>query len=778
MAYSDLRKIAFVGDYPPRKCGIATFTHDLRSAVAQYAPSECIVVPVDDLADSYDYPSEVRFQITEQDLNSYRRAADFINFSDVDVVSLQHEFGIYGGSAGGHILTFLRDLRRPVVTTLHTVLPEPSADQRRVIDQLVELSTRLVVMTERSRAMLCEVYKVPEHKIDHIVHGIPDRPFADPNFYKDQFGVEGKYVGLTFGLLSPNKGIETVLKALPDVISEVPNFVYLILGATHPSLVRAEGETYRISLERMAKELGIQKHVSFYNRFVELRELTEFIGAADLYITPYLNAVQAVSGTLAYSFGCGQAVISTPYWHAEELLDDDRGVLFPFGDSPTLAREMISLLGDDQRRHAMRKRAYLLGREMVWSHVAGLYLNSFEAARRSLSHVPKPLAVRTLEEQQLVMPQLNLDHLMRMTDSTGILQHACYSIPNSHEGYCTDDNARALILTVLLEELGKDSRQVHQAASTYAAFLNYAYDPNTGRFRNFMSYDRQWLERDGSDDSQGRAIWALGTCIGRSQRRSLQAWAAQLFEKALPACAETTSPRTWALILIGIHEYLRRLSGDRLVNQIRDLLTDKLISLYEGSATEDWPWFEDVASYNNARLPQALILSGRWSGNERALQIGLRSLRWLAEKQLSPSGRFRPIGCNGFSRRGQPTAEYDQQPIEAHAMVSAAIETLAATDDPAWCEQAHVAFDWFLGRNDLGQPLYDTGTGGCHDGLQENRVNENQGAESTLAFLLSLAEMELLENSFAAFKSSKHPLPKVHHEKAKTPTVIHADGTH
>ena len=508
----------------------------------------------------------------------------------------------------------MRDLRRPVVTTLHTVLPEPSVAQRRVMEQLVELSTRLVVMTDRSRSMLREVYNVPEHKIDLIVHGIPDRPFADPNFYKDQFGVEGKFVGLTFGLLSPNKGIETVLKALPEVIREVPNFVYIILGATHPSLVRSEGETYRISLERMAKELGIQKHVSFYNRFVELRELTDFIGAADLYITPYLNPAQAVSGTLAYSFGCGQAVISTPYWHAEELLDDDRGVLVPFADSPALAREMIALLNDDQRRHAMRKRAYLLGREMVWSHVAGLYLNSFQEARRSRSLAPKPLAVRTLEEQPLVMPRLNLDHLMRMTDSTGIFQHATYSLPNFQEGYCTDDNARALILTVLLEELGKDSREVHQAASTYAAFLNYAFDPQTGRFRNFMSYDRQWLEQDGSDDSQGRAIWALGTCIGRSQRRNLQSWAVQLFERALPACAETTSPRTWALALIGIHEYFRRLSGDRLVNQIRETLTDKLVELYENSATEDWPWFEDVASYNNARLSQALILSGRWGG--------------------------------------------------------------------------------------------------------------------------------------------------------------------
>jgi hypothetical protein len=489
----------------------------------------------------------------------------------------------------------------------------------------------------------------------------------------------------------------------------------------------------------MVKELGIQKHVIFYDRFVELRELTEFIGAADLYITPYQNAAQAVSGTLAYSFGCGQAVISTPYWHAEELLAEGRGVLVPFADSEAISREIIALLSDDERRNAMRKQAFSLGREMAWSHVAGQYLKSFQDSRRSRNRVPKPLAVRTLEEKPLALPRLNLNHLLRITDSTGIFQHATYSLPNFQEGYCTDDNARALILTVLLENLGQDSRELHQAASSYAAFLNYAFDAESSRFRNFMSFDRHWLERDGSDDSQGRALWALGTCIGRSQRRSLQYWAVPLFEQALPACANTTSPRTWALALIGIHEYFRRLSGDRLVNQMRDTLTNKLIDLYENTASDDWPWFEEVASYNNAKLSHALILSGRWGENDRALQIGLRSLRWLAEQQLTPQGRFRPIGSNGFCRRGEPIAKYDQQPIEAHAMVSAAIEASNADDDPFWIEQAHLAFDWFLGRNDLGQPLRDTGTGGCHDGLQENRVNENQGAESTLAFLLSLA---------------------------------------
>ena len=546
MNHSALSKIAFVGDYLPRKCGIATFTHDLRAAVASVSSAQCVVVPVDDLAGGYDYASEVSFQIPEQEIEAYRRAADFLNFSKVDVVSLQHEFGIYGGLGGSHILAFLRDIRIPVVTTLHTVLSQPDATQRRVMEQLTELSTRLVVMTERSRETLCKTYSVPAGKVDLIAHGIPDAPFADSSEFKEQFGVQGKSVALTFGLLSPNKGIEYVLKAIPSVVREFPNFIYLVLGATHPSLVRSEGERYRISLERMAKELGITKNVSFYNRFVELDELTEFIGAADLYITPYLNAAQAVSGTLAYAFGCGQAVISTPYWHAEELLADHRGVLVPFADSDAIGREMISLLGDDHREQEMRDRAYRLGRNMLWSKVAEIYLQSFREAKTSHVSEGKPLAVRTLDEQPLDLPRMNLEHLQRMSDSTGIIQHACYSIPNHHEGYCTDDNARALILTVLLEELGKDSHELHSLASTYAAFLNYAFNEQTNRFRNFLSFDRRWLEDDGSDDSQGRAVWALGTCVGRSRRRGFQAWAVELFAKALPACENTTSPRTWA----------------------------------------------------------------------------------------------------------------------------------------------------------------------------------------------------------------------------------------
>ena len=750
----EIRKVAFIGDYVPRKCGIATFTADLRTAVvSQYPSTECIVVPVNDVPQGYEYPPEVRFEFLEQDLDSYRRAADFLNFSNADVVSLQHEYGIFGGPAGRHILGLLRDLRMPVVTTLHTILREPNYEQRCVMEELIKLSARLVVMSERGRSFLTEVYGAPESKIDLIAHGIPNVPFVDPNFYKDQFGVEGKHVLLTFGLLAPNKGIEYVLRALPETIERFPNVVYLVLGATHPNLLREHGESYRLSLERLARDLGIRKHVIFYNRFVELHELTEFLGAADIYITPYLNPMQITSGALAYAFGSGQAVISTPYWHAEELLADNRGVLVPFADSAAIAREVCNLLGDQPRRHAMRKRAYLSGREMIWSHVALLYMESFQRARRSRIDVPvKPLVIPTLEERPWELPRWRLDHLLRITDTTGIFQHACFALPHFEHGYCTDDNARALLVTVLLEELGQGSREVRQAALTYAAFLNAAFDANKRRFRNFMSFDRRWLDEVGSDDCFGRAMWAMGACIGRSNCLNLPAWAIQTFEQALLASTELTSPRAWATTLLGTHEYCRRLSGDRLVNQVRDTLTGRLIELYEHTASDDWQWFEDIVAYDNAKLPHALILSGRWTNNGKAREIGLRTLRWLADVQRAPRGHFRPVGSNGFYHRGQELPEFDQQPLEAHSMVSAAIEAYHATEDPFWLNEARTAFDWFLGRNDLGLEVYDATTGGCRDGLHLDRVNQNQGAESTLSFLLALAELKSLEGTLAAYR--------------------------
>src|SRR5438477_583640 len=504
---SNIREIAFLGDYLPRKCGIATFTADLLGAVAaEYPEKHCFAVPVNDVNDGYEYPDVVRFEIEEQDLPSYQRAADFLNIGNADIVCLQHEFGIFGGPAGSHVLGLLRELRMPVVTTLHTVLREPNAEQRRVMQELIARSTRLVVMAERGRQMLQEVYQAPPAKIDLIPHGIPDIPFVDPNYYKDQFGVEGRLVLLTFGLLSPNKGIEHVLNALPGILAEFPDVVYIVLGATHPNELREQGETYRLGLERLAKKNKVHKNVIFYNRFVELEELKEFIGAADLYITPYLNEAQVTSGTLAYTFGAGKAVISTPYWHAAELLAEERGVLVPFGDAAAIAREVIGLLRDETRRHAMRKNAYKLGREMIWSNVARLYMRSFELARLERAVLSrKSFATKTLDQQPKELPELRWDHLSRMTDSTGIFQHAIYTVPNFSHGYCTDDNARAFILAVLLDELEEEPERVRTLATTYAAFMNHAFDPKTKRFHNHLSFDRRWLDEQASDDSHARA---------------------------------------------------------------------------------------------------------------------------------------------------------------------------------------------------------------------------------------------------------------------------------
>jgi glycosyltransferase involved in cell wall biosynthesis len=749
-----VRNIAFVGDHLPRKCGIATFTSDLLAAVAGAHPrSQCFSVAVNDIKGGYEYPEVVRFEIEEQDLPSYLRAADFLNISNVDVVCLQHEFGIFGGPAGGHILAFLRELRTPVVTTLHTILREPRADQRRVMQELISLSTRLVVMTEGGGRMLHDVYDAPSAKIDLIAHGIPDVGFVDPTYFKDQFDVEGKVVLLTFGLLSPNKGIEYVLNALPRVVAEFPDVVYIVLGATHPHELRDHGEAYRLSLEILAKKNKVEKNVIFYNRFVDIENLKEFIGAADLYVTPYLNEAQITSGTLAYAFGAGKAVVSTPYWHAAELLAEERGVLVPFGDAQAIAHEVISLLSDDTRRHAMRKNAYRIGRDMIWSNVARRYMRSFELSRLDGAARPrKTLVTKTLDQTPRELPELKLNHLARMTDSTGVFQHAIFSVPNFSEGYCTDDNARALILAVLLGELGEEPERVRTLATTCAGFLHHAFDTDTKRFHNFMGFDRRWLDDKGSEDSHGRALWALGICVGRSPFRDFQMLAGKLFSLALPVLTEFKSPRPWAFGLIGIHEYLRRLSGDSLVNQTREMLASKLMECYERNAKPDWCWFEEALTYDNAKLAHALILSGRAAGLPAVFECGLQALRWLTELQISEQGHFRPIGSNGFYRRGGVRAHFDQQPIEAHAMVCACLEAYRATSDFWWYEQAQRAFDWFIGWNDIGLELYSPETGGCRDGLHVDRVNRNQGAESTLAFLLSLAEMRLAQNMVTSFK--------------------------
>ncbi|MBU3931475.1 MAG: glycosyltransferase family 4 protein [Proteobacteria bacterium] len=746
--HSTINRIGFIGNYLPRQCGIATFTTDLCEAIAtEYDGTTCIALPVNDLEAGYPYPARVRFELTEKDIDSYRRAADFLNINSVDLVCLQHEYGIFGGRAGSHILALLRELRMPIVTTFHTILHDPDPDQQRVLEEVAALSDRLVVMSKRGVEFLQKIYGVQPEKIDFIPHGIPDVPFMDPSFHKDLFGVEGKTVLLSFGLLSANKGVETVIAALPAILARHPNVVYIILGATHPHVKRQEGETYRLSLQWLAQEKGVEGQVIFYNRFVSLEELVEFIGAADIYITPYLNEAQITSGTLAYTLGAGKAVISTPYWYAEEMLAEERGALVPFHDPAALAEQVIDLLDNETKRHAMRKRAYLFGRAMVWPQVARHYMESFERARAERRHFTPPgFAVKPLDKRPGELPPLKLDHLHLMTDDTGMLQHATFTIPNYREGYSIDDNARALIVSTHLEELG--SGEAFELASHYLAFIGYAFNTETRRFRNFLDYQRNWLEESGSDDSHGRTLWALGTVLGRSNTPALQSMAGWVFEQALPAILKTTSPRAWAFALIGIHEYLRRYEGDRRANQVRDELAGRLLTLYKNSRSDEWCWYEAGLTYCNAVLPQALLMCGQRIPDKAMTEAGLESLHWLADLQRANAagGHFVPIGSNGFYQRGSERARFDQQPVEAQTMASACLEAYRSTGDERWRKEARRAFEWFLGRNDLNLPVYDPTTGGCRDGLHPDRPNENQGAESTLAFLQTLLELRLAEN--------------------------------
>jgi glycosyltransferase involved in cell wall biosynthesis len=750
-----INRLAFIGNYLPRQCGIATFTTDLCEALAaEYSDIKCIAVPVNDTAAGYDYPPRVRFELTEKDLDTYRRAADFLNINNVDLVCLQHEYGIFGGRAGSHVLALLHELNMPIVTTLHTVLREPDPDQRRVLEQVASLSDRLVVMSERGAEFLKDIYHVPAEKIDFIPHGIPDLPFVDPSFHKDLFGVEGKIVLLSFGLLSANKGIETVIEALPAILARHPNVVYIVVGATHPHVLRHEGETYRLSLQWLAQEKGVEGSVIFYNRFVSLEELVQFIGAADIYITPYLTEAQITSGTLAYTVGAGKAVISTPYWYAEEMLAEERGVLVPFRDPAALAEQVLDLLDNEAKRHALRKRAYLFGRAMIWPQVARRYVASFERARAERRHYNQSgLAVKPLDKRPGELPPLKLDQLRRMTDDTGMLQHAIYTIPNYFEGYTIDDNARALQVSVLLEEIGHGDAE--ELASRYLAFVWHAFNTSNGRFRNFMGYQRNWLEESGSEDSHGRTLLALGTVLGRSNTAALQSMAGWVFEQALPAILATRSPRAWAFAVIGMHEYLKRYTGDRKVGQVLEDLAARLLTSYEKHRAKDWCGFEAKLTYCNAILPQALLMCGQSIPNEAMTAAGLESLSWLIDLQRSEptGGHFVPIGSNGFYTYKGKRARFDQQPVEAQVTVSACLEAYRLTGDKRWRNEARRAFQWFLGRNDLNRTIYDPTTGGCRDGLHADRPNENQGAESTLAFLQSLLELRLAENGLLVSKT-------------------------
>ena len=746
--YAGINSVAVIGNYLPRQCGIATFTTDLVEALSAEAPDiSCWAAVMNDKPEGYPYPDNVRFEINQNKLSDYRTASQFLNISQTDIVCVQHEYGIFGGPAGSHLLKLLGDLRMPVVTTLHTVLKDPAPENRAVLRKLSDLSDKLVVMSRKATDFLKDIYAVPEEKIVFIHHGIPDTPFIDSIFYKDKFGVEGKKVLLTFGLLSPNKGIENVLHAMPAIVNKHPDVAYIILGATHPHILKSQGDAYRIMLQQLVRKLDIGEQVIFQNRFVELKELCEFLGIADIYVTPYLEEAQITSGTLAYAMGTGKAIVSTPYWYATEMLADGRGRMVPFSNPDAIAEQVIDLLDNDVERHAMRKKAYTFSREAIWREVSRKYLQVFNEVRQNRTRKPLPRHsyienIKAITNFEL--PEIKLDHLKAFTDDTGILQHANYTIPDRIHGYCTDDNARALLAAAMGQKflptngLGLDSLSGH-----YLGFLLYAFNEKNGRFRNFMTYSRQWMEEVGSEDAHGRALWCLGKAVAFLDNPGHLAMSTTLFSKALPAAENFHSPRAMAFCLVGMHAYLDKFSGDSDVRRIRNVLADRLFDQFSNHATDDWPWLEKALNYANGKLPHALLLSGQRMQRGDMVDMGLRALKWLLAIQTE-NKHFMPIGSNGWYEKGGSRARFDQQPVEANAMIEACIEAFKATQDRAWFENAVMCFNWFLGHNDLNLPLYDPKTGGCRDGLMADGINQNQGAESSLAWLLSLMTLQNL----------------------------------
>lgn len=740
-------RVAFVSTYPPRQCGIGVFCQDLLLAlgevkrIGRLGIAAARVVAIDSAPYRYDYPSEVCFQIRNYLQKDYGEAAEFLNLSPIDVVSIQHEFGIFGGADGEYVIDLMEAVRKPLVTTLHTVLKNPTPGQRGTLRRICNLSTRIVVQAHCAVEMLADVYAVPRSKIHMIHHGVPHVPFLDPAFHKGQCGAGGRQMILTCGLISPNKGIECAIDALATVAQVFPDVLYVVLGATHPEVRKRFGETYRSSLEEKVKERGLEHNVSFVNRFVTKEELIRFLVAADVYCTPYTSVEQTSSGTLAYAVACGKAVVSTPYLYAEELLADGRGVLVPFGDPTALAEEIGRLLDDQGIRDRIRMKAYQFGRHMLWTEAGASYLKVFGEAMEDHGTASGKVYAQIERPAESPRPDVNLNHLKTLTDDTGVLQHARFLTPDREHGYCTDDNARALIVSVTNWHLFRDE-EILPLIDTYLAFLTHSVHRGTGRVRNLMSYDRGWLEDVGSEDSHGRTLWALGHCVAYGPSEAVSNHATQLFNLILRHCAVLRSPRAAAYSILGCLTYLRRFGGDTGARAVACDLAYYLANLLRSTASDDWVWFEDIVVYANARLPQALVGMGNLLKDKELLHDGLRSLEWLLAIQTDPSGKHLSlVGCNGWYPRGEEKAKFDQQPVEIPCLLDACHEAFLATGEEKWLLEMERCFGWFLGRNDVGEAVCDLRSGGCRDGIGPSSMNDNEGAEATLSWLMALHSM-------------------------------------
>ncbi len=734
--------ISFVSSYVPRRCGIATFTNDLATSINNLTNNgdfSVNIAALNDIPEGYKYTSDVKLEINDKIVNDFKEAAYFLNLSESDVVNIQHEFGLYGGEAGSNILYLYEKLNKPIVTTLHTVLESPSEEQFRIIEEIGDRSSYFTVQSKRALKMLERIYKISPDKIRFIAHGAHDVPFLDPTYYKDKFQLTEKKVILTFGLLGPGKGIEDVINSLPAVVKGYPKLMYVILGATHPNVKRNFGESYRNSLENLVKKNGLENNVMFINRFVDTSLLLEFLLMSDIYVSPYRNKEQVVSGTLTYALACGKAVVSTPYWHAQELLADDRGVLVPFNDPESLSLVLTDLLKDENKRNKLRKKAYDAGRDMIWPKIGESYTKLFIKAVENYklnTNLP-PARYKTMPS----LPDVNFTHLKNLTDSTGIFQHATYSIPNPNEGYCTDDNVRAL-LVAFMYRLNFNDEKMDKYINKYLTFVYHSFNQEKALFRNFMTYDRRWIEEVGAEDCNGRVIFVFGYMIKNTTSLSTLGLTKNLFDQSINKMSGFRSPRAMAYIIIGSIFYLNKFSGAREVKKILRNLSTKLLEFYNENKTKDWKWYETSLTYLNARLPQALIMAGEFLNNETLIAAGIESLTWLFDVLYDKEKKYLSlIGNDGWYVKGGSRAKYDQQPIEIPPLVDACYQAYLVTHQKEWINKLIIAFSWFLGNNERQELLCDFATGGCFDGLNSNMVNQNQGAESTVSWLLSLLRM-------------------------------------
>ena len=723
-------RVALVGTYPPRQCGIATFTSDLVEQIARFHPElDFSVYALDNDSAGHEYPDGIE-QLACAEPAAYRAAARAINASGADAVWLQHEYGIFGGPDGAMVCDFADRLAAPLILTLHTVLSEPSERQRAILEHLLARASRVMVMSHHSKQLLATRYGAPRELIEVIEHGAPDRAFGGSPAAKAAQGLDARPVLMTFGLLGPGKGLEHAIDALPAILERHPDLVYRIVGATHPDLVARDGEAYREMLMERARTLGVSKSIQWENRFLDTDELLDRLEACDIFVTPYSNLQQSTSGTLSYAVALGKAVVATPYIHAKELLADDVGVLVAPNSAQALSAAIGGLLDDRAALADMQRRAWERGRQTIWPRFADAAAALVRAAipaaqaRAPLSVVPNPMGV------------------FAMSDATGMLQHAIGTIPDRRHGYCLDDNARALMWVNVAE--GMETGERIARAGHYASFVQYAWNPDAyegrGAFRNFMTYERTWCEDIGSEDSNGRTLWALGQTLETSRDPDLRAWARRWYDTALPSLSALRSPRTIAFVMLGAAARLRREPHHAPSRKVLAKGAGDLTDVLAQSRTRAWPWFETRLGYDNPRLSQALIEAGEILSNDAWIASGLATARWLADVQTSSEGVFRPVGSDGLSR-DQEVLPFDQQPLEAQAAIECARAAYRVERDPFWVAHAEAAWRWFFGANDRGAVLADLSTGRCRDGVNPRGRNENCGAESILALHLSRHSM-------------------------------------